>query len=91
VAKVIERTNARYEVQEVEFGEVYKWRPGAVVVECECGERSALTASVTDCEECGEDHAGTVREESEARRRTGDEVVHPWRYARERETVSLLF
>ena len=90
MAKVIERTNARYEVQEVEFGEVYKWRPGAVVVECECGKRSSLTTSESDCDECGDGHAITVREELEARQ-PGDETLHPWRYVRERENAILPF
>ena len=31
MAKVIERVQARYEVQEVEFGKVYKWHPAHIV------------------------------------------------------------
>ena len=46
---MIEYTEARYDVQEVEMGEVYTWRPESVVVECDCGERPTLTASTTTC------------------------------------------
>jgi hypothetical protein len=34
VAKVKECAQARYEVQDVEFGKVYKWRPEHIVIEC---------------------------------------------------------
>jgi DNA-binding NarL/FixJ family response regulator len=63
VAKVIECAQARYEVQDVESGKVYKWRPERVVVECGCGERLYLNASMTSCKECSTDHAHTVRGE----------------------------
>ena len=46
MANVIECAEGRYEVQDVEFGRVYKWRPERVVVECDCGERTALRACV---------------------------------------------
>jgi hypothetical protein len=46
---MIEHTEARYEVQEVEMGEVYTWRSESIVVECACGERPTLTASMTTC------------------------------------------
>jgi hypothetical protein len=39
VAKVIERLDACYEVQELEFGKVYKWQPERIVLEWECGQR----------------------------------------------------
>ena len=32
--KVVERIEARYEVQEVAFGTVYSWHPQSVLVEC---------------------------------------------------------
>jgi len=38
MVRVIERSGGRYEVQEVEFGRVYKWSPECVVIECDCGE-----------------------------------------------------
>jgi hypothetical protein len=37
LAKVIEQVEAGYEVEEVEFGTVYRWCPESVVVRCVCG------------------------------------------------------
>ena len=73
---VIERTQGHYEVQETSYGEAYVWRPECVVVECDCGERPGLTASLSTCR-CGADHANLVREEL-ASRRSSDEASHPW-------------
>lgn len=88
MTKVIERVEARYDVQEVEFGEVYKWRPKSIVVECGCGEAPALTVYTSTCGECGTEHGRVIREESTPRR-LGDEVLHPWRYYKAREDVGL--
>jgi len=49
MARVIERSGGRYEVQEVEFGTVYKWCPECVVVECDCGDMTILTPSMATC------------------------------------------
>jgi hypothetical protein len=86
--RVVERTGGHYEVQEVEFGRVYRWCPKRVVVECECGERLTLTGSVTICRWCGADHAAVLQDEEEVvghQQQLGDEVLHPWRYFRDRE------
>lgn len=88
--RVIERVEARYEVQDVELGKVYRWRPESVVVECGCGERLSLSASRTDCDECGTDHAVAVREESSEGHQS-DEALHPWRYSEDREDDVLPF
>jgi hypothetical protein len=93
VAKVIERVRARYEVQDVEFGKVYKWRPEGIVVECQCGQRLSLTASTTSCVECGTDHGLAVKEASTGGRQS-DQTLHPWRYysySEDREDASLPF
>ncbi len=82
--EVIERTEGRYATYEMEFGTVYRWCPGCVVVECDCGERPTLTASMTVCSECGAEHAPTVQEELDTRQ-LGEESAHPWRYDTERE------
>ena len=63
MVEVIERIEGRYDTYEVEFGTVYRWCPGCVVVECDCGERSFLTASMTTCSECGADRAAVVQDE----------------------------
>ena len=77
---IIERTEAHYEVQEVEFGTVYRWCPKCVNIECECGERLTFTAySMVTCPRCGADHAATLREELTVRR-LEDQTLHPWRY-----------
>jgi hypothetical protein len=87
VAKIIERARAGYEVEEAEYGKVYKWQPETVVVECGCGEETALTPSETACEECGAEHTRLVREDLSDRRPQGDEDVHPWRYSEDDEAL----
>jgi hypothetical protein len=77
VAKIVDRARAGYEVEEVTYGNVYSWRPESVVVECECGEETALTHSETACEECGAEHTEIVREGLSDRQPQGDEEVHP--------------
>jgi hypothetical protein len=86
--QVIERTEGHYDVQEVQFGTVYRWCPECVVLECDCGERLALTHSESTCPECGADHAAIIWEELAARR-VGDETIHPWHYAEDRQDVGL--
>jgi hypothetical protein len=49
--EVIKRTEGRYDTHELEFGTVYRWCPGCIVVECDCGERPTLAASTTICSE----------------------------------------
>jgi hypothetical protein len=87
VAKVIERLDAHYEVQDVEMGKVYKWRPESVVVECECGKTLTLTAKKNACGGCGADQRAIVelvvlgaRPENEEEEE--EEVEHPWRSLR---------
>ena len=55
---VTEAATGHYEVRDVEFGRVYRWCPGYVVVECDCGEVSTLTESAPVCCWCGADYAG---------------------------------
>jgi hypothetical protein len=86
MVRVIERSGGRYDVQEVEFGRVYRWCPECVVIECDCGEMTILTSSEATCR-CGTDHIALVRGELD--RRLGEEELHPWRYAKEREGASL--
>ena len=55
--RIIERVAEHYDVQEVEFGNVYIWCAEEVVVECDCGtrsifKRSDLIASEARCCEC---------------------------------------
>ena len=77
----IERTEGHYEVQEVEFGRVYRWYPGCVNIECECGEGLVFTVSSTAiCPRCGVNHAATLLEELTVER-LEDQTLHPWRYS----------
>jgi hypothetical protein len=87
--QIIERTEGLYEVQYVEFGQVYRWRPASVVVECSCGAKQNLTGSTTECGECGVDHTGTVREVLATAKQQGDEALRPWRYDNDREDAGL--
>ena len=80
VFKVIERTQARYDVQEVPFGKVYVWHPQSVLIECGCGQEAALTASATTCVGCGAEHDAWRVREASSERRPGDEALRPWRY-----------
>jgi hypothetical protein len=85
VAKVIKRLEAHYEVQDVEMGKVYRWCPGCVVVECECGKNPTLTASKAACGECGADHQAIVEEVLETLPEDDEEeevIEHPWRSLR---------
>lgn len=91
MVQIIERIEAHYDVQEVELGKVYKWRSGRIVVECDCGERPALTVSATTCGECGADHTSIVRKELEDRRSREDAVVHPWRFLQYDEDTGIPF
>ena len=75
MSTVIERTRGHYEVHETSYGEAYVWCPECVIVECDCGERLVLSASLTTCG-CGADHATLVREEL-ASRCSSEEVSHP--------------
>ncbi len=84
--KIVERTQGHYEIQDVEFGKVYKWHPVSVVMECECGKRfthkrlELISSEVTACES-GADSGASIREELVIQRLDEDEaVLHPWRY-----------
>ena len=88
MALVIEAAAGHYETRDVEFGKVYAWRPGHVVIECGCGKMESLSDSAPVCRGCGTDHAGTVGE-GLAVERSGDESLHTWRYAGDREDAGL--
>ncbi len=85
MAKIVERARAGYEVEDLEYGKVYKWQPGTVMVECGCGEEAALTPSETACEECGAEHTRLVQKDLSELQPQGDEDVHPWRYMEDDE------
>ena len=69
---VIERNEGHYKVHKLPYGTGYVWCPRCVLVECDCGERPVLSASLTTCG-CGADYAALVREEL-ASTRSSEEV-----------------
>jgi hypothetical protein len=78
--QIIERVMGHYEVEDVDFGRVYRWHPESILIECKCGQTTAITAtSSSTCEECGAEHSGMVREDLRGRL-LGDKELHPWRY-----------
>jgi len=61
--QIIKRTKAQYEARQVGFGEIYRWCPERIVLQCECGERPALISSITACDGCGTDYLSIFRVE----------------------------
>jgi hypothetical protein len=88
---MVERAKGHYEVQDVEFGRVYRWCPERVVAECGCGERTSLTASssTTNCRRCGTDLAVVFLQNGPISERPGDETLRPRRYDVRREGAGL--
>ena len=80
MAKVIERLQAHYEIQDVAMGKVYRWCPQSLVLECTCGEELTLTAPEAACEQCGAEHTGLLTQDLTESRLRGGEETHPWRY-----------
>ena len=87
MVEIIDCVEGHYEVQEVEFGKVYAWRSGWLVIECDCGEVVTLTRNSTTCA-CGAEHVGTFEEAMDTER-LGDDQLYPWRYPRGREGAGL--
>jgi hypothetical protein len=86
--RIVERLAAHYEVEDVQFGRVFVWRPESVVAECECGKRATyerpeiVSGSVSACE-CGEDYTSRIHEELGVEvldEEEEDKRLHPWRY-----------
>ena len=86
--QIIEHFEEHYEVQEVPFARTYKWCPECVVVECKCGVRSILTASMTICSECGADHTVGIQRELQSHQpevlgqklEDYEATHHPWHH-----------
>ena len=72
---MIERNEGHYKVLKLPYGTDYVWCPRCVFVECDCGERLVLSASLPTCG-CAADPAALVREEL-ASRRPSEEVSRP--------------
>jgi hypothetical protein len=74
----IERSKGHYEVQELDFGRVYRWRPEHTDPKCECGERLNVVAEVA-CLRCRANPTATITAVPAAGR-SEDRTLHPWRY-----------
>jgi hypothetical protein len=70
-----------YEVEETPFGRSYKWHPGYVNLECNCGAELTLSGagSAPLCS-CGTDYSGVIEDIQKREGRQGHGVTHPWRY-----------
>ena len=80
MTRIIEDLEAHYETHEVPFGRSYEWHPEQVAFECNCGQRSTVTATsptTTRCR-CGADHGGIVRSIRRRESRLPYETLHPW-------------
>ena len=87
MTQILQRVQARYERHEMPFGNLYRWHPAAVALECDCGEKVTLSATspATTCRRCGADLGTFVRDIKEREGRLPEKLTHPWFYdARER-------
>ena len=80
MVKVVECIGARYELQDVQMGKVYKWCPAIVTVQCGCGETLTYSSSRTTCFRCGADHTDVLAEVLGIHEE--DEGHSPWRSLR---------
>ena len=76
MATVVERIRGHYDVQEVDFGRVYRWCPERIVAECGCGAKSVLTASAATRGRCGANLASAIRAEPTTGERRKQWKVH---------------
>jgi hypothetical protein len=82
MTKIIVRVEGHYEVHETPFSRAYDWYPACVVLECDCGEKLALTGSSTGpaCRLCGAEHSDVILDIQEREGRLQHETTHPWYY-----------
>ena len=82
MTRIIVRVEGHYETQEVPFARSYDWHPAYVTLECDCGERLALTddtSTIPTCR-CGADHSAVIQDIQEREGRRPDKDTHPWHY-----------
>jgi hypothetical protein len=82
MTKIIVRTEGHYEVHETPFSRAYEWYPACVILECDCGEKLALTCSstVATCSQCGAEHSDVIHDIKEREGRLPQKATHPWYY-----------
>lgn len=69
---------AYWEVKENPAGQIYRWHPECVCMDCPCGSTLALTKRLTGCHLCGRDYSDVVEREILGHK-IGKTVVKPWR------------
>jgi hypothetical protein len=81
MTKIVVRTEGHYEVHETPFSRAYDWYPACVILECDCGEKSALTGSSSEptCL-CGINHSSVIQDIQEREGQLQHETTHPWHY-----------
>jgi len=81
MTKIVVRTEGHYEVHETPFSRAYDWYPACVILECECGEKLALTGSSSEpaCL-CGVNHSSVIQDIQEREGRLQHETTHPWHF-----------
>jgi hypothetical protein len=81
MTKIVVRTEGHYEVHETPFSRAYDWYPASVILECDCGEKLALTDSSTDSAcLCGVNHSSVIQDIQEREGGLPHETTHPWYY-----------
>src|SRR5215204_4948434 len=81
MTKIIVRVEGHYEVHETPFSRAYDWYPACVILECDCGEKLALTGSSTGSAcLCGAEHSDVILDIQEREGRLQQETTHPWYY-----------
>jgi hypothetical protein len=82
MTKIIVQVEGHYEVHETPFSRAYDWYPACVILECDCGEKLALTGSSTGpaCRLCGAEHSDVILDIQEREGRLQHETTHPWHY-----------
>lgn len=78
MARIIESGEGHYEAREVSFAKVYERNPEHVALECECGEKSILTATSTMITRgrCGTDLRGLIHDIRVREGRLADKLAH---------------
>ncbi len=76
--RVVERVAGHYNVEEVEFGKVYKWVPANAHIECDCGQSFTVegATAASSCPRCGTEHTVVV-EGLEDKPLTKEEAYYP--------------
>jgi hypothetical protein len=84
MTRIIEDIEAHYETHEVPFGRSYEWHPEYIIVECDCGQKLAITATsnIPTCPQCGLDYSSLLHDLRHHHReeQLRDEDIHPWHY-----------